>query len=483
MKQFIFNISIAILCLMSTKLSAQISAFDGTSFSFIAKDSLGQLITSQNANLQINLRANSATGTPLYIESQAIPIPADGVVSGILGQGTVASISPAHQLSDIDWAAQDVFLELILDGTAQGTMQFYSVPYAQVARKADSANVAYTATIAQMVLDKEIVVVTQTNHQTVVVNDNDIVKLDTVINISANYTPLQKNNLYIVGGGFTGTGFNISDPSVLLANNTTITGASFKNVRLNGHIFINCTFEDVAITGHHSHQFIGCTFSGTINLTSKGIINNSIINNATFPSISRQFESIQNTEISYSNFTTIIHSLENNFIRGSTFNDVWRVTNNEIRSNSTITVRSVFSGNNCSSSSINTYNDNNAYLDPIVISGNTFSSNNTSPFIRVNISTSFDYLNVIIANNIFTANQSLSEHIDFRGSHTAPDEGNIQILGNTFRRGSRAFVSTSGNISMIVKNNVTMGLSHPVPIGVLTSTTSPIRIVTGNHIL
>lgn len=450
MKNSIAFLIFFIACWANTSIHAQITAFNGTSFSFVAKDGNGQLLTNQsNLSLVATLHANSATGTTLYAENHTINIPNDGVVSGVLGQGTPTS----GTFSAVDWSAQDVFLVLELNGINQGAMQFFSVPYAQVAKN---------------VSDKNVVVVTQANHTAIALNDNDIVKVDEIINIGANTinTFTSPTSLSVMGGGFEGTSSSASQ--VTFNNQSTVTSATFKNVSVSGSVFINCIFENVIITSNT--QFINCTFIGsTLQLGSNCSISGGFVGgNTTVLNINFGSNCKINNAIISGVITNLIDglSLTGNRIVGSRFNRVQHVSSNTTN-NCEFHVEHVFSSNQCIKTYVRFANISSPYAGyphDIVISGNHFDSDITiSPLSHIIEVECFDVNNVpqvIIANNTF---QQLFGN--------AP--GLIKITGNRGGSGSSAFMhimidnnifftqgpkiidyTASGTIRTLIRNNV-----------------------------
>lgn len=433
-------------------IQAQITAFDGTAFSFIAKDASGQAITNQTANVIIRLRANSATGAPFYEENNSMSIPIDGVVSGVIGEGT-ATIGV---FSSIDWTAQDVYLELVLNGVAQGTMKFYAVPYAQYAKVAD---------VATSVVNKEIVVVNQANHQTVVVNDNDIVKIDGVINLGTTSLNLfsSKNGLSIMGGSFEAT--SSSNPQISFGPYNTITGVKFKNINISGTTFINCSFEDATI--NTSSQFTNCTFTGSnLNLANQSIISGGIIGSyLTLLTISFGNEcTVNNARIQVVTVNpTDKLSLNNNEIKHSRFNRVDKVSGNVI-TNSRFLVEHVFVANECTMVYVKNANTSQfaGYSHNLTITGNQFSQVNnlssTQTIIEIDCFNNNTIPEVIIANNTFETSASTQRPIDITGNRASGSNIFMHILidGNMFFTYSNNIINytASGRTRTIMTNNI-----------------------------
>lgn len=461
-KTYFYLLLTTLLLSLSKTLSAQITAFDGTSFSFIAKDASGQLIINQNLTLNIVLHANTATGTTLYAENHIVSIPGDGVVSGLIGQGTAT----VGTFSAIDWQAQDVVLELILNGTSQGVMKFHAVPYAQYAKVAD---------VATSVIEKEIVVVNQANHQTIVVDDNDIVKLSGTINLSGNYlNRLERQNISISGGSLIGTGAQTTEVEIGLSS-MTITDVTFKNLTLDisGHsVFINCVFENVELNSS-DYEFISCTFIGTLDLGSSAVIASSEINNASFLN---NFQLIESSKINNSTFNDRIYRVANNRIDDSILNETWIVVNNMFY-DASIKTQFVFTDNNCKRTHLE-----NLPGDLISITGNIFDDpySTQTEIITINHSTISAAQKVIISANNFFGTSSLSRLIYISGSYTNSGGfyATTQILGNSFTRATQAIAigSLTGNVRNILTDNITNRITNGLGV-----TNGGINIVNSNH--
>ncbi len=115
------------------------------SYQAIIRDNLGNIITNQDITLQVDILQGSATGTTVYSEQHDVTTNQYGLVNLFIGTGSVISGS----MEDIDWANGPYFLKTSIDignGLQElGTQEIVSVPYSLYSKKADTANVAYTA--------------------------------------------------------------------------------------------------------------------------------------------------------------------------------------------------------------------------------------------------------------------------------------------------------------------------------------------------
>lgn len=111
------------------------------SYQAVIRDANNALVSSQVVGMQISILQNSATGTPVYVETQAPNTNVNGLVSLEIGNGSVVS----GNFASIDWANDTYFVKTETDPmggnnySITGVSQLLSVPYALYAGKADSA--------------------------------------------------------------------------------------------------------------------------------------------------------------------------------------------------------------------------------------------------------------------------------------------------------------------------------------------------------
>jgi uncharacterized protein (TIGR02145 family) len=102
------------------------------SYQAVIRNSSNQLVTTSNIGMQVSILQGSAEGTALFVERHFPSTNANGLVTIIIGTGTLVS----GNLSLIDWTGGPFFLktETDLNGganyTISGTSQLLSVPYA-----------------------------------------------------------------------------------------------------------------------------------------------------------------------------------------------------------------------------------------------------------------------------------------------------------------------------------------------------------------
>jgi len=112
------------------------------SYQAVIRNSSDQLVTSHAVGMRISILQGSATGTPVYVETQTPNTNANGLVSLEIGGGTIVT----GTFSGINWSTGVYFIktETDLSGgtsyTITGTSQLLSVPYALYAKTADNVD-------------------------------------------------------------------------------------------------------------------------------------------------------------------------------------------------------------------------------------------------------------------------------------------------------------------------------------------------------
>jgi hypothetical protein len=127
MKNFILTF-IFLLC--DVVLMAQVPA--GFSYQAVVRNNSGEVVASQTVKFRFSILQNSATGTPVYVETQSKETNAFGLANLVVGSGTKVSgnFDPAA------WGDHSHFLKVELDPSNGntfsylGTMQLMAVPYA-----------------------------------------------------------------------------------------------------------------------------------------------------------------------------------------------------------------------------------------------------------------------------------------------------------------------------------------------------------------
>ncbi|HUW93945.1 MAG TPA: fibrobacter succinogenes major paralogous domain-containing protein [Bacteroidales bacterium] len=102
------------------------------SYQAVIRNSSDQLVTNHAAGMQISILQGSATGTPVYVETQTPTSNANGLVTIEIGDGTPVT----GTFAGINWSAGTYFIKTETDPTGgtsytiTGTSQLLSVPYA-----------------------------------------------------------------------------------------------------------------------------------------------------------------------------------------------------------------------------------------------------------------------------------------------------------------------------------------------------------------
>jgi uncharacterized protein (TIGR02145 family) len=117
------------------------------SYQAVIRDTGGDLVTNQSVGMQISILQSSASGTPVYTETQSPTTNANGLVSIKIGEGTTSD-----DFSAIDWSSGPYFIKTETDPdggtnyTITGTSQILSVPYAIHATTAETISGGITET-------------------------------------------------------------------------------------------------------------------------------------------------------------------------------------------------------------------------------------------------------------------------------------------------------------------------------------------------
>lgn len=128
-----------LLVLLGLGLSAQVP--QKIAYQAVLRNSDGTVMANQQVELQVVLHKTTPTGDVVYSETHTGTTTNQGIVSFVIGTGTVNS----GTFSSIVWA-DPIFIELKVKKsgqtsfTAMGTSQIISVPYAFLAEKSLSAN-------------------------------------------------------------------------------------------------------------------------------------------------------------------------------------------------------------------------------------------------------------------------------------------------------------------------------------------------------
>lgn len=110
------------------------------SYQAVIRNGSDELVIDTGVGMQISILRGSMNGTEVYIETQNPTSNVNGLVSIVIGEGTVVG----GDFSGIDWSDGPYFLKTEIDLTGgtdytiTGTTQLLSVPYAFHSRTADS---------------------------------------------------------------------------------------------------------------------------------------------------------------------------------------------------------------------------------------------------------------------------------------------------------------------------------------------------------
>jgi len=280
----------------------------------------------------------------------------------------------------------------------------------------------------------EIYTLNSSNYTSVTVPNDNYVRVQGTITLSADYSGLDNNNLLVCGGVFDGG----STQKLNLGQNCVFSGVTFNNIELDGSTnnqFIACRFNNVTEFPFEC-SITGCIVNNSVVTTTSRIayINNTEINTCSIPRIER----ISNCDILNSTL-------------GNSSNYIYNVVGNRIN-NTSIYSQGAFTGNHCDDSRVLA----EVNLTATNISGNNFDAGSiTTNLIEVNVNGSARG-SVTICNNNFLGNSSapVSEYISISGSYT----GNYftsRVSNNTVTRGPQLLtVSTSGPVYLIVNDNL-----------------------------
>jgi len=129
------------LILFNFSLKAQIPPI-AFNYSAVARNTIGQPITTTTIGIQISILKNSSTGVSQYIENHFVNTDEFGLFNLVIGAGAVQS----GNMGTIEWSNDNYYLKVAMDtsgGTnflTMGITQLLSVPYALYAKSAGSLN-------------------------------------------------------------------------------------------------------------------------------------------------------------------------------------------------------------------------------------------------------------------------------------------------------------------------------------------------------
>ena len=143
MKKYLLILT-AFVCVLTTRAQSP----QNFSFQAVIRNASNNLIVSSPIGIKTSILQGSASGTAIYVETQAVSTNVDGLVSVQIGNGTVVT----GTFSTINWGAGPFFLKTETDPsggtnyTISGTSQLLSVPYALYANSSGASKSGWTLT-------------------------------------------------------------------------------------------------------------------------------------------------------------------------------------------------------------------------------------------------------------------------------------------------------------------------------------------------
>lgn len=139
----------SLVVLLFVVITANVYA-QGFNYQTVLRNSSGKVEANTSVILKFSIRQGTPSGTEVYSESYDVATNGNGVLSVVVGAGTVIS----GDFASIDWSNGPYYLNVDIDDEDMGTSRLNSVPYANYAKTAetaltaDAANTATTATTA-----------------------------------------------------------------------------------------------------------------------------------------------------------------------------------------------------------------------------------------------------------------------------------------------------------------------------------------------
>ena len=115
-----------------TYFTAICQAPQGLNYQAVARNSAGVAVSNQPVGVKFNIHHGTSAGTVFYSETQTATTNQFGLLSLVIGQGTVVS----GGFAGIDWSSGPYYCEVLIDLTggtnyqSMGSAQLMSVPYA-----------------------------------------------------------------------------------------------------------------------------------------------------------------------------------------------------------------------------------------------------------------------------------------------------------------------------------------------------------------
>jgi hypothetical protein len=94
----------------------------------VLRDGSGEIRADESVSVEVSILQGSSTGSTVYSESHDVTTNSFGLINLNIGMG-----SSGDDFGAIDWGDGPYFIKISVDGTAMGTSQLLSVPYAHFA--------------------------------------------------------------------------------------------------------------------------------------------------------------------------------------------------------------------------------------------------------------------------------------------------------------------------------------------------------------
>jgi hypothetical protein len=295
----------------------------------------------------------------------------------------------------------------------------------------------------------EVFTLTSANSLTAVIADNNFIRIEGTITLTANYNKLNRENLVITGGTIVGNGtFELDLQTTVICN-----GVRFQDINLDclEGTFINCYFSGNCPNLGTRCKFINCKFNGvtTTNARQFGTLQHCDLNTCTIAEV----DEIINSEVSNSTLADV------KFVNNCQFNDC------------TISAGSnfIFSNNYCEDTKIVVGNAG-SFPSRAMISNNHFDDllAGATEAILINPGESSTLKTFNIQNNTFQLGSSDPQAVRISGNDASSfGYSRINIQGNNFYRSTKT-LDYSSNIKVLYSQNVTTIAAHPTSSGNLT---------------
>ncbi|MFC0875142.1 hypothetical protein ACE01N_01040 [Saccharicrinis sp. FJH2] len=205
----ITSLALLLFIVIAANVSSQ-----GFNYQTVLRNSAGKVEANTAVVLKFTIKQGSESGTSLYSESHDVSTNTFGVISVVVGEGTLIS----GDFSTIDWSNGPYYLNVDIDGEDMGTSQLNSVPFANYAKMAESALTADAATSA-----------TNANHATSADNATSATNADYATN--AGHATNADNATSATNADHATSADNATSATTAnAANNLNITGAATGDV-------------------------------------------------------------------------------------------------------------------------------------------------------------------------------------------------------------------------------------------------------------